>query len=201
MESMESDILIIKLFMTESTMAPGNSRYPSFQKAGSYKRNKKQLKIDMTPMVDLGFLLISFFVITTELSKPFVMGLIMPKDGKPTPVGESNALTVLLDKANHIYYYSGEWKKSLETNAVSRINYAGENSLRNIILEKQRILEATPSLPEGRDGLMLMIKASGTATYKNMVDVLDEANINLVRRFAVVKMTEEEKNWLDKRDR
>jgi len=58
------------------------------------KHNKR---IDMTPMVDPGFLLISFFVITTELSRPRAMDLFMPKDGRPMLPGESNALTDLLD--------------------------------------------------------------------------------------------------------
>ena len=200
MESKGLDILIKKLFMTESTVVPANSRYPSFQKAGSYHQSKKQLKIDMTPMVDLGFLLISFFVVTTELSKPVAMNLTMPKDGISTPVGESNALTILLDKRNNMYYYSGGWEKSVETNAVFRINYAGDNSLRKIIMAKQKLLDESSSLREGRNGLMLIIKASGSASYKNMVDVLDEASINLVKRYAVVKMTTEEKSWVDNRE-
>jgi biopolymer transport protein ExbD len=65
-------------------------------KAGVRKMKKHELKIDMTPMVDLGFLLISFFVITTELSKPTALNLIMPTKGIAMDLGESNALTVLL---------------------------------------------------------------------------------------------------------
>jgi biopolymer transport protein ExbD len=63
----------------------------------------------MTPMVDLGFLLITFFIITTQLSKPSVVKLNMPKESKySTTVGESNALTFILDKDDRVYYYHGD---------------------------------------------------------------------------------------------
>jgi biopolymer transport protein ExbD len=67
----------------------------------------------MTPMVDLGFLLITFFVITVQLSKPTTVNLNMTKDGPPIDLGNSNALTVLLDEAGRIYYYHGNWKDAL----------------------------------------------------------------------------------------
>jgi biopolymer transport protein ExbD len=65
------------------------------QKAGVHRMVKHNLKIDMTPMVDLGFLLITFFVITAELSKPQAMNLYMPHDGRPTDAAESKSITFL----------------------------------------------------------------------------------------------------------
>ena len=92
-----------------SNPAPSQRR-----KAGVQGMIKHNLKIDMTPMVDLGFLLITFFVITTELAKPTAMDLFMPKDGKPMPLGKSNALTVLLDQ-DKLYYYHGEWNDASDS--------------------------------------------------------------------------------------
>ena len=82
------------------------------QKGGKKKAKKFSTHIDMTPMVDLGFLLISFFVITTELSRPGGMTLIVPKDSKNnlTELGDSYALTILLTGGKQ-YYYEGDWKK------------------------------------------------------------------------------------------
>jgi biopolymer transport protein ExbD len=89
------------------------------KRSGVRKVLKHNLKVDMTPMVDLGFLLITFFVITTELAKPTAMNLYMPKDGPPSPVGNSSALTILLDD-NKIYYYNGDWEVAVQSGGIRR---------------------------------------------------------------------------------
>ena len=76
--------------MTEINIAD-----PSRPKAGVGRIKKVNLKIDMTPMVDLGFLLIAFFSFTTEISKPSITSLYMPKDGDSTKISESRSLTIL----------------------------------------------------------------------------------------------------------
>ena len=153
----------------------------------------------MTPMVDLGFLLISFFVITTELSRSRAMNLIMPKDGPPMDLGQSNAMTVLLDKGNTIYYYYGDWPAALASGHVEQTTYSGENSIRDHILQKQQQLASNPVNKEGKDGLMLLIKATDNASYENLVDVLDEIAITNVKKYAVVKISPQETTWLRQR--
>jgi biopolymer transport protein ExbD len=152
----------------------------------------------MTPMVDLGFLLISFFVITTELSKPTVMKVSLPIDGPPMPVGRSAAMTLLLDKNNTICFYYGDWKEAISSGAITRIPYSGINGLRNQIEQRQEWLALNSQGKEGRDGLMMIIKASAGASYKNLVDVLDEATITMVKKYTVVKISPEEAEWLEK---
>jgi biopolymer transport protein ExbD len=155
---------------------------------------KNTLRIDMTPMVDLGFLLITFFVITTELSKPSAMNLAMPKDQTlhPSELGESYALTILLDNHQH-YYYTGSWEKALKEN---RIQPAGLAEIRQVILSRQQLLDDTLRYREGRKGLMLLIKASAGASYNSLVDVLDEVFINAVDKYALIRITEAEVQWL-----
>ena len=88
---------------------------PSRSKAGVKGMKKANLKIDMTPMVDLGFLLISFFIFTTEISKPRVTNLYMPKGVDSTRIAESKSLTILLsDDDDNIFYYNGDMKNSNE---------------------------------------------------------------------------------------
>lgn len=170
----------------------------SRKKAGIRRMVKHNLKIDMTPMVDLGFLLISFFVITTELSKPTVMQLNMPKDGTGSELGKSNALTILLHKNNNIYYYHGDWKNAIEEGGIIQTNFSGKDGLRKVIMEKQNSLDRNSKMKEGRNGLMMLIKSAEEASYKNVVDVLDEATISTVKKYAVIKISEEEKEWLKK---
>lgn len=175
-----------------------NQSLSARKKAGVKRMTKHNLKIDMTPMVDLGFLLISFFVITTELSKPTAMDIIMPKEGPPTKVGESNAVTILAAAANSIFYYEGKWEDAIKTNSIFKIKLAGNNSLRDKILEKQNTLAATPGLKEGKAGLMLIIKPGNDVNYKTIVDLLDEMTINQVKKYVMVNQSAEEKEWLTK---
>lgn len=178
--------------MTNIENTAGNSR----QRAGVRRAVKHACKIDMTPMVDLGFLLISFFVITTELSKPAAMNLYMPADGEGTDLGASNALTVIPAADNKIYYYFGKWEDAVNNGTVYSTNYSGENSLRKIIIHKQEELDRNPISKEKRNGLMLLVKPTSGASYKNIVDVLDETAINLVKKYALLKITPAEEEWV-----
>jgi len=176
------------------TAAAGTAR----KRPGVGRMKKPVLRIDMTPMVDLGFLLISFFVITTELSRPGALPLFMPKDSKehPTELGESYAMTVLLTGEKH-YYYEGDWKKALQENRIQETSLTG---LQEIISRKQRVLDDTIRYKEGRKGLMLLIKAAENASYTSVVDALDEVLINAVDKHAIIAIFEQEKNWLRQRE-
>jgi biopolymer transport protein ExbD len=173
-----------------------NTAVQSRKRAGVRRAVKHACKIDMTPMVDLGFLLISFFVITTELSKPTAMNLYMPADGGGTDLGASNALTVIPAADNKICYYFGKWEDAVNKGAVYTTHYSGDNSLRKIIMHKQEELDRDSKSKEKRNGLMLLVKPTSGATYKNIVDVLDETAISLVKKYALLKITAAEEDWV-----
>jgi biopolymer transport protein ExbD len=165
------------------------------RRAGVRHPKKSTPKTDMTPMVDLGFLLISFFVITTELSKPATMDLNMPKEGPPMPLGSSDALTVLLGKNNSIYYYHGDWNDALKANEIFQTNFSVKDGLGKVIRQKQKQLDVC-NKKEGKNGLMLLIKPGENAAYSNIIDMLDEALINNIKKYAVLKQQDEEIKYL-----
>ena len=167
--------------MAEILPTASNSR----RRAGVKRMKRHSVKTDMTPMVDLGFLLITFFVFTAELSKPSVVKLIMPKDGHETPVGNSNALTILLDANDRVYYYHGNWKDASATNRVLKTNLSVTDGLGKLIREKQQWLDVN-NKKEGRNGLMLLIKAGKEASYRNVMDALDETLINIVTKYTIL---------------
>lgn len=109
------------------------------------------MKTDMTPMVDLGFLLIAFFVMTAELARPVVVDLNMPKgDIKSMPVKESESLTVLLGKEGEVYCYPGRWEKAVSENLVVRTNLSFAGGLGQVIRLKQIQLDrANPNEGKG----------------------------------------------------
>jgi biopolymer transport protein ExbD len=165
------------------------------RRAGVGRPKKNNPKTDMTPMVDLGFLLISFFVMTTELSKPRVAPLNMPKEGPSTLLGNSNALTVLLAGDDNVYYYHGNWKEAYAADGIVKTSLYSGDGLRKVIIEKKQWLD-TNEKKEGRNGLMMLIKSTEETPYKNVIDALDETMINDVRKYALVKMETEEATWI-----
>ena len=168
----------------------------------SFSRNKKTvLKIDMTPMVDLGFLLITFFVFTTTISSPTVTELFMPNDSyinNPTTLADSYALTMLLDEKNQLYYYEGNWENAKNTKSIFKTNFSVSSGLGAVIRKKQQELDRNIRLPEGRKGLMLLIKPSSMSVYRNVIDALDEALINEVKKYAIIELTADEIAFLEK---
>jgi biopolymer transport protein ExbD len=165
------------------------------QNAGVRHHKKHNLKVDMTPMVDLGFLLISFFVITTELSRPKAMNLIMPKDGLPTPTATSKTITFLTGVGNKLFYYFGEEKDAGIINPVVQISWNEKTGAGKIIREKQLQLDHEKG---GRDEMMVIIKPGKESTYKNVVDILDEMTIHGVKRYAVVKPGDQDAQYLER---
>ena len=167
------------------------------KKVGVKRVKKLSTKVDMTPMVDLGFLLITFFIFTTTMSSPTSMKLIVPKnDSDRIDVKESGALTILIGNNEIVYYYEGKLEKGGENFIKSNLK-----DIRKVIINKKR--EATAKGKKNgysADNLdkdfMVIIKPNKDATYKSIVDVLDEMSINSVRRYAMVDATEEERKLM-----
>jgi len=175
----------------------------SVRKGKSFSHNKKQvIRIDMTPMVDLGFLLITFFVFTTTMSTPKATDLFMPKDdtSHPQPLPNSLALSLLLDNNNKVYYYNGDFKEAVNANKIFETNYSTYGGIGKIIRQKQKDIDASGKFADGRKGLMLLIKPTSGSVYKNVIDALDEAVINDVRKYAIVEPANEEIVYIKNRD-
>jgi biopolymer transport protein ExbD len=168
---------------------------PANESRSAGKRTKHNLKIDMTPMVDLGFLLISFFVITTELSRPRAMKLYMPKDGAPTPVAESKTISFLAGANDKLFYYFGEEKDAGIKNPIVQISWDEKTGIGKIISDKQRQLD---NVKGGREEMVVIIKPGSSSAYKNIVDVLDEMTIHRVTRYALVKPGANDEAFLNK---
>lgn len=161
-------------------MAEISTNNASDNAGGKVRAKKLSTKIDMTPMVDLAFLLLTFFLLTTTFNKPHVMPLTMPEPvDDPTTLprlSAKNAFSIVLAEDNKIYWWIGLDEEPKVT------NYS-HNGIRKIIFEKVR---ANPDL-------MLLIKPLSESTYANVVDMLDEVKITGVTRYAIVKVEEEDR--------
>jgi biopolymer transport protein ExbD len=144
---------------------------------GVKKGKKLSTRVDLTPMVDLGFLLITFFIFTTTMSQPTALKLFLPKDtDKPeeqNKVKASGALTIMLGKGDGVYYYEGELLPD-----GSNFKSSNFKEIREEIINKKK--STNPQ------DFVVVIKPGPEATYKNTVDILDEMTINDVKRYAMV---------------
>jgi biopolymer transport protein ExbD len=137
---------------------------------------KVSTKVDMTPMVDLAFLLVTFFMLTTTFNKPQTMEVNMPDktdDNKSMKVKESKTTTIVLAENDKVYYYTG-----VENPEVKLTNFS-ESGLRKVLLEKVKTITDP----------IVIIKAKKDAKYKNVVDVIDEMAITGIKIYALVDIT------------
>jgi biopolymer transport protein ExbD len=158
---------------------------------GVKKPKKLSTRVDLTPMVDLGFLLITFFVFTTTMSKPTAMNMNEPKDDPDNQlkVKNSGAMTILLGKGDQLYYYYGELLPETISEQFKTTSY---KEIRQLITDKKK---ATPI-----GDLMYIIKADKESKFKNAIDILDEMSISAVPpgHYAEVDITETEAMLIQK---
>ncbi|MES2417374.1 MAG: biopolymer transporter ExbD [Bacteroidota bacterium] len=139
-------------------------------KGGKVRSKKQSTRVDLTAMVDLAFLLITFFMLTTSLSKPLAMDIAKPdKDDKNLDnrkeLKASQTMTILLGSNDKVAWYMGLAGSSAPT-------IEGFTAIRSSLLKnKQKVKEVM-----GKD-IVIVIKPTKGATYKNFVDIMDELNI------------------------
>ncbi len=150
------------------------------EKGKKKKKRRVGIRIDMTPMVDVVMLLLTFFMLTTVFSMPQAMELNLPPDNKTTvEVAESALLTLRVTADFKIYWNAGSDPK------LQQVEF---KELRQFLRER---LLANPKL-------ITLIKIDRDATYNNMVDILDEVNLAEMTRFSLAPMTAEDKKLLSR---
>jgi biopolymer transport protein ExbD len=152
------------------------------QKGGKRRAKKMSTKIDMTPMVDLAFLLLTFFMLTTTFARPYTMELTMPvKSTEPSTVPPSKSMTIILGKGHKVHYFFGlnaPQDKSVPVPELKTTSFAA-NGIRPVLQARLR----------QQPGLVVLIKPSVDSKYQDMVDILDEMNITQQKKYALVKIT------------
>lgn len=152
----------------------------SRNRKGLHRNKKLSTRVDLTPMVDLGFLLITFFIFTTALSEPSSITLPLPDESdtdKPTVTGERKTISLLLDANNTILYYQGS-----NTNAIQQTDYSSKG-LRAVLLAKIKQVKTEFGFDAEP---VVLIKPLAASSYGNLVNVLDEMMINGVKKYMLL---------------
>jgi len=189
------------------------------------KQKKHATRVDLTPMVDLGFLLITFFMLTTSMLKPQTMEISVPSKDKvqedeQNKVKASQAMTILIGKENKLYYYFGAQENGIDPELVET-DYSSEgirkvlstknaevvNNVNQLKLDKaaKKVSEEDYKIKlsefkAAKSAPTIMIKAMDESNYKNLVDILDEMNICNIARYAIVDITDYDKELIKKKD-
>ena len=166
-------------------------------KGGKVRSKKQSTRVDMTPMVDLGFLLITFFMFTTTFSKPNVMDLGLPAKPKdetkkppPTEIDLTNSISLIIGENNRIFYH--------------QLDEAGLNdqTLQETTFDKDgitQVIENAKKRAKNQDLFTVIIKPTDDAVYKNFVDILDEMAVTKSERYGVTDIKEWEQAVYDKK--
>ena len=156
------------------------------EQSGGKKTHKKLIRIDMTPMVDLGFLLITFFMFTTNFSKPNVMDVGMPAKGphQPTEMDIKNSITFILGKDGRVFYYQEE-KKNLNDSSLKEVSFDK--------FQVAKTIEYAKANAKDKNIFTVIIKPTDDSQYKTMVDMLDELAITKTERYGISDINDKEK--------
>lgn len=171
-------------------MAEMNLSDPGGKSHGKKKRRAKKAstRVDLTAMVDLGFLLITFFILATTFNKPKTMEVNKPaKEDKPEkepPIKMSKTVNFMMGSTNKVYWYVSPDVIDANTQiTMDSVDYS-PTGLRKIIKQRQSEVQAQWG---NKDDLFVMIKPLPGSKLKNTVDMLDEMNINDVKRYAILE--------------
>ena len=185
-------------------------------KNGKSKQKKFAVRVDFTPMVDMNMLLITFFMLCTTLSKPQTMEISMPSNDKSiteqqkSMVKASQAITLLLGADNKLYYYEGE-PNYKDYTSLKETSYSPDG-IRSILLQKnaaavnkvralkqqkldlkiseEEYRKQVSEIKSGKDTPTVIIKATDDASYKNLIDALDEMQICNIGKYVITDIAE-----------
>ena len=164
------------------------SEWPRQKPPRNARQKRKEVEVDMNPMVDLAFLLLTFFMLATTFAKPQIMDLIMPvipEDDvveQEQAIKESQALTIILSIDNKIYWYEG-----ISDPKIQEIDHSKEN-IRPLLVERNEMIEK----------LVILIKPMPNSRYENLIDLLDEINSIGIKRYALTEVNDFDLSLLSK---
>ncbi len=157
-------------FQDNQRQRPGEARRDA-------RRPQPPVDMDMNPMVDMAFLLLTFFMLATTFSMPQTMELLMPPKPNPEeeaaeqPIRESKALTLILGQDDQVWWYRG-----LSEPELRHVGY-GPQGLRKMLVDLNN------EVPE----LVVLLKPLDQSRYENLVDALDDLSLAEVERYALVR--------------
>ena len=152
-------------------------------------QKRSSTHIDMTPMVDLAFLLLTFFIMTTTFKSHKIIDLIMPDNQStksPTLLAESKAFNLLIMNDRKLKWYMGAEDKAAR--ALTATFSEGPNSIRKILMQKNKIVN---------DSVFVLIKPSDNSSYNDLITVFDLMTICNINSYTIMNLNESDKKVIE----
>ena len=145
----------------------------------NHKNRRTSIRIDMTPLVDLAFLLLTFFILATKLQQSYMIQINFPGNEQPAPkrIKSEQLLTLVLGEKNKIYWYTGEPNQSVSTTDFS------QNGIRKVLFDKNNHIQ----------DMFVLIKPTDKTQYQNIVDIVDELQITNIKNYAFAEVTRDDR--------
>lgn len=163
---------------------------------GKVRAKKANPRVDMTPMVDLNFLMLMFFMFTTTFSKPNVMDLGLPakphdkQQAPDTEIKLSNSISILIGKDNRIFWHQQDNTSLTEAN-LNETTFDREGI--------RKVIQQAKANAADQSKFTVIIKPTDDAVYKNFVDILDEMAITKSEQYGVTEVKPWEKAIYEKK--
>ncbi len=153
------------------------------------RQKRSSTHIDMTPMVDLAFLLLTFFIMTTTFKSHQIIDLIMPDNQStksPILLAESKAINLLIMNDRKLKWYMGAEDKA--ATALTATFSEGPNSIRKILMQKNKIVN---------DSVFVLIKPSDNSSYNDLITVFDLMTICNINSYTIMNLNESDKKVIE----
>ena len=197
----------------------GRNTNSNIKKTHKTRTKRLSTHIDMTPMVDLAFLLLTFFILTSAFVRPGVLEIAMPVNGDPS--GVENILTLVLDKSNKVYYYYKIFNP--DSNTPFNVTDYSANGIRKTLIRysnreyekikelekklnsdlsltqsarKQKFDKASTEIMSEKGSLTVIVKTCEGASYAHVIDIMDELNITFNSKRAILDISAVEEQCL-----
>jgi len=145
-----------------------------------FKKPRVGIKIDMTPMVDVAFLLLTFFMLTTQFRPPEEVEIVLPSSHSPIKIPESDVAIITVSKAGALYM-------SVDQQSL-RVRLFGEDARlkESVPVELSQLERLLITARMSNPKLRFVIKGDKDADYGPVMDVMDIFDKTKISRFNLI---------------
>ncbi len=145
-----------------------------------FKHHRQNVRVDMTPLVDVAFLLLTFFMLTTQFKPPEEVTIELPRSHSDIKLPESDVMTINIAKDGRIFL-------EFDSQILRRRLFGAENELKaSMPVPKDQLANYLVQARTANPRLRTVIKGDKESEFGVTEDVMDILQKTLITRFSLV---------------